>query len=121
MICDPDAGTVIKTYSPDLIVHRVIVEDTPADKIRELLDGIIQRLHTIVVGPGLGREDYMQGAAKTAIALARKHDQYIVIDADGLFLVGNEPDVIKGYKKAVLTPNVVEFARLCEKMVSSEC
>ena len=86
--------------------------------MRELLDGIIQRLHIIVVGPGLGREHYMQSAAKTAIALARQHDQYIVIDADGLFLVGNEPDVIKGYKKAVLTPNVVEFARLCEKMVS---
>ncbi|CAD6568455.1 MAG: hypothetical protein CYPHOPRED_002567 [Cyphobasidiales sp. Tagirdzhanova-0007] len=116
VICDPDAGSVIKGYSPDLIVHRVIGEDTPSDKMRELLDGIIQRLHIIVVGPGLGREHYMQSAAKTAIALARQHDQYIVIDADGLFLVGNEPDVIKGYKKAVLTPNVVEFARLCEKM-----
>lgn len=43
---------------------------------------------------------------------------YIVIDADGLFLVGTDPSVIKGYKRAVLTPNVVEFGRLCDSMVS---
>jgi len=116
VICDPEAGTVIKGYSPDLIVHRVISEDAAPEKIESLLSGIIERLHIIVVGPGLGREDYMQNAARTAIQLAKKQNQYIVIDADGLFLVGNEPDVIKGYKRAVLTPNVVEFARLCEKM-----
>lgn len=99
-------------------MHRVIQEDEPSDKIKEVLEGIISRLHIIVVGPGLGREDYMQNAARTAIGLARQNNQYIVIDADGLFLVGNDPSVIKGYRRAVLTPNVVEFARLCEKMVS---
>jgi len=116
VICDPEAGNVIKGYSPDLIVHRVISEDASSDKIHELLEGIISRLHIIVVGPGLGREDYLQNAARTAISLARKQNQYIVIDADGLFLVCNDPSVIKGYTRAVLTPNVVEFARLCEAM-----
>jgi len=71
----------------------------------------------IVVGPGLGREPYMQNAAKMAISLARQNNMYVVLDADGLFLVCNEPDVIKGYKRAVLTPNVVEFGRLCDTMV----
>ncbi len=33
---------------------------------------------------------------------------------DGLFLVSTDPSVIKGYQLAVLTPNVVEFGRLCE-------
>lgn len=41
-----------------------------------------------------------------------------MIDADGLWLVQNEPDVIEGFSKAVLTPNVVEFGRLCKAMVS---
>ncbi|MCO5586160.1 hypothetical protein L7F22_040099 [Adiantum nelumboides] len=43
---------------------------------------------------------------------------YLVVDADGLWLLQNEPDVVKGYKRCVLTPNVVEFGRLCQKLVS---
>lgn len=42
---------------------------------------------------------------------------YVVIDADGLYLVQNEPEVVRGNAKAVLTPNVVEFKRLCESLV----
>jgi len=60
----------------------------------------------------------MQLAAKVAIAQARKRGTYLVIDADGLFLVQNEPDTVKGYNKCVLTPNVVEFERLCKSVVS---
>ena len=59
----------------------------------------------------------MQEAAKTAISVARQQNMYLVIDADGLWLIQNEPEVVKGYRKAVLTPNVVEFGRLCEKLV----
>lgn len=58
----------------------------------------------------------MQVAAKTAIGIAREMNLFIVIDADGLWLVQNEPDVIKGYKRAVLTPNVIEFKRLCDAL-----
>lgn len=62
----------------------------------------------------------MQLAARTAIRLARENDLYIVLDADGLFLVQNDPSVVRGYKRAVLTPNVVEFGRLAEACVSCE-
>lgn len=31
-------------------------------------------------------------------------------------MVQNHPETVKGYAKAVLTPNVVEFQRLCERM-----
>jgi ATP-dependent NAD(P)H-hydrate dehydratase len=40
---------------------------------------------------------------------------------DGLFLVQNHPETVKNYQKAVLTPNVVEFKRLCETMVILFC
>ena len=36
----------------------------------------------------------------------------VVIDADGLWHLTNNPNVIKGYRKAVLTPNAVEFSHL---------
>lgn len=62
----------------------------------------------------------MQLAARVAIKLARENNVYIVIDADGLFLVQTDPSVVKGYKRVILTPNVVEFGRLVESCVSVE-
>lgn len=60
----------------------------------------------------------MQLAARVAIKLARENNVYIVVDADGLFLIQSDPSVVKGYKRAVLTPNVVEFGRLVEACVT---
>lgn len=74
-------------------------------------------MHVLVVGPGLGREDYMQKFARLAVSVAREQDMYLVLDADALYMVGKDPAVIKGYHKAVLTPNVVEFKRLSEAVV----
>jgi len=59
----------------------------------------------------------MQLAARVAIKLARENNVYIVVDADGLFLIQSDPSVVKGYRRAVLTPNVVEFGRLVEACV----
>lgn len=59
----------------------------------------------------------MQKAAQIAIEIAKDEGMYLVLDADGLWLLNNHPELIKGYKKAVLTPNVMEYARLAEKMV----
>jgi ATP-dependent NAD(P)H-hydrate dehydratase len=39
---------------------------------------------------------------------------------DGLFLVTNHLELVSGYTLAVLTPNVNEYKRLVEKVLSSE-
>lgn len=39
---------------------------------------------------------------------------------DGLFLVTNNLDLVSGYALAVLTPNVNEYKRLVQKILSSE-
>ena len=41
----------------------------------------------------------------------------VVIDADGLWHLTNNPNVIKGYRKAVLTPNAVEFSNLVHSVL----
>ena len=41
----------------------------------------------------------------------------VVIDADGLWHLTNNPNVIKGYHKAVLTPNAVEFSNLVHSVL----
>ncbi|BGP15551.1 hypothetical protein JCM10213_001358 [Rhodosporidiobolus nylandii] len=116
VICEPAAGNIIKTYSPDLIVHTDLGEDLSEDQITEVFKSLLPRLHTLVIGPGLGRDKHMQLSARIALQLARENGLYVVLDADGLFLVQNDPDVVKGYKRAVLTPNVVEFGRLADAL-----
>lgn len=37
---------------------------------------------------------------------------------DGLWLVSQQPSVIQGYHKGILTPNFMEFTRLYESLVS---
>ncbi|WVR06911.1 ATP-dependent (S)-NAD(P)H-hydrate dehydratase [Kwoniella sp. DSM 27419] len=120
VICEPAAGAVIKTYSPDLIVHAILEEGKPMEQIKEELKGIMARLHVLVIGPGLGRSEHMQQCAKVAFEIARENeDMGVVVDADGLWLVQNEPNVVMdwpGVPRIILTPNVMEFKRLCEKM-----
>ena len=41
----------------------------------------------------------------------------IVLDADALFMLSNDYCLVDGYKKCILTPNLMEFKRLYEKIV----
>jgi ATP-dependent NAD(P)H-hydrate dehydratase len=90
--------------------------DLSATKIASQIAPMLDRLHVVVLGPGLGRDSLMQETAAHIIKEVRKRKLPLVVDADGLFLVQNQPDVVKGYASAVLTPNVMEFKRLCDKM-----
>lgn len=90
------------------------------DKTMEKVLSIIDRVHVVVVGPGLGRDKVLLETATRIIQEVRKRSMPLVIDADGLYLVQNNPDVIKGYKHAVLTPNVMEFKRLKSAVGLSE-
>jgi ATP-dependent NAD(P)H-hydrate dehydratase len=80
------------------------------------LDAILARLHVLVLGPGLGREAYMQQYARTALRLARVRAMFVVLDADALWMVGQALELVRGYRRAVVTPNVAEFKRLCEQV-----
>lgn len=86
------------------------------DHISSKIIEMLPRLHVLVVGPGLGRDPLMHATVARVIRAARNKDMPIVIDADGLQLVQNDPELVKGYKSAVLTPNVVEFGRLWDAL-----
>jgi ATP-dependent NAD(P)H-hydrate dehydratase len=119
-LCEPSAGAVIKTYSPDVIVHGTFKYGRDYKEIHEEVEGLCGRLHSMVIGPGLGRDDHMQKCGKISLEVAKANGLWLVVDADGLWLLQNEPDLIRGYKKAILTPNIVEFGRLCEKLSIKE-
>ncbi|XP_068124143.1 ATP-dependent (S)-NAD(P)H-hydrate dehydratase isoform X1 [Hyperolius riggenbachi] len=114
VFCTKDAATVIKSYSPELIVHPVLDHPHALQEIEKWLP----RLHTLVIGPGLGRQDSILETTKGIIEKAKSKGIPLVIDADGLWLIAQQPSIIQGYQRAILTPNFMEFTRLYEAMLT---
>uniref|UniRef100_F6R5B7 ATP-dependent (S)-NAD(P)H-hydrate dehydratase n=1 Tax=Monodelphis domestica TaxID=13616 RepID=F6R5B7_MONDO len=110
VFCTKDAAPVIKSYSPELIVHPVLDSPHAVPEVEKWLP----RLHTIVIGPGLGREEALLENVKGIIEISKDKGIPMVIDADGLWLIAQQPSLIQGYQKAILTPNYMEFSRLYE-------
>lgn len=77
---------------------------------------MLPRLHVLVIGPGLGRDGVTQKVVSEIMKEARSRSIPFVLDADALLLVTENPDLVKGYKECILTPNVVEFGRLAKAM-----
>lgn len=51
-----------------------------------------------------------------AIKWMRENNKHMVLDADGLYIVTKNLDLVKGYKNCILTPNKNEFARLAKQL-----
>ncbi|KAM0281004.1 hypothetical protein ACHAQH_003733 [Verticillium albo-atrum] len=135
VICTPAAGAVIKTYSPNLMVHPLMRQspapsasthsstdiskksaDSDPEQIASSVADMLPRLHVLVIGPGLGRDPLMQATVARVVRAARQRDVPVVLDADALQVVQKDPSLVRGYAKAILTPNVVEFSRLCKAL-----
>ena len=129
VFCEPSAAQTIKSYSPDLMVSPILRstasisqvqkdKDASGEELAKPILDMLPRLHVLVIGPGLGRDVVTQKQVKAIIQAARKHDPPIpmVLDADALWLVQTDPDMIKGHKECILTPNVVEFGRLAKSV-----
>lgn len=113
IFCSKPAATVIKSYSPELIVHPLLDEFDAVNNISPWLE----RLHALVIGPGLGRDPKIFEVVTKLIELISKRQIPLIIDADGLFLITEKPELIKNFTSPViLTPNKIEFERLCSKV-----
>ncbi|KAJ8922828.1 hypothetical protein NQ315_007863 [Exocentrus adspersus] len=109
VFCAKEAGLVIKSYSPELIVLPILDQPNAVQQIEPWL----KRLHVVLIGPGLGRLPSTFAVIERIIGVCRNKKLPLVIDADGLIFVSQKPDVIKDYPAPiVLTPNVMEFGRL---------
>ncbi|KAH7488222.1 hypothetical protein PRIC1_007659 [Phytophthora ramorum] len=125
LFCVEEAAVPIKSYSPELIVHPLLRSDASlarfeepqrAEIVTEAVERIAQvlpRLDALVVGPGLGRDTSVQEITRRVIARAKEANLPLVLDGDALYLVSLKPETVKGYKNAILTPNAMEYARLC--------
>lgn len=129
IICEKNAATVIKSYLPDLMVHpylldsshypddnanfNSIIEDTVLPKILSLLN----RIHLVIIGPGFGRDPLMLKTLSRIIEEVKVLNLPLILDADALYLVSQQPKLIANYPKAIITPNVVEFERLVKAVL----
>ena len=99
------------------MVHPLMRSSSPEEpydpgKVASTIVPLLDRLHVLVVGPGLGRDPLMQETCARVVRVARARGLPLVLDADALLLVGADPELVRGYGLAVITPNVVEFGRL---------
>jgi hypothetical protein len=62
-------------------------KDAGMEEMVSLVVSMLPRLHSLVIGPGLGRDDTVLDAVGQIILAARARGLPMVIDADGLFLI----------------------------------
>lgn len=126
VFCTQGAATVIKSYSPEIIVHPVLEEsytidgDEAAvkDKVLAEIKKWLGRFDCLIIGPGLGRDSFLLDCIKEVIQSARNESIPLVLDGDALFLITNHPELVCGYPLAILTPNKNEHKHLVAKMMS---
>lgn len=137
VICEQNAATVIKSYSPNLMVHPYLIdtgtykryykdseEDVKVENFNKI-KGLLQRIHAVIIGPGLGRDEMMFETIRDIIKYIleeHKGNIPIVLDADGLYYLGQNKEVQELLLKfpagrVILTPNVVEFKRIYDSVI----
>jgi ADP-dependent NAD(P)H-hydrate dehydratase / NAD(P)H-hydrate epimerase len=92
------AADAIRARYPEVVVH----EDGRPSELR---------VQAWVVGPGIGTD----AAARTVLEDVLSTDVPVIVDADGITLLGESPELLHGRAApTVLTPHDREFARIAE-------
>ncbi|MEM3712918.1 MAG: NAD(P)H-hydrate dehydratase [Thermoproteota archaeon] len=101
----------IRAMSPDLIVY-----DLPGrhltNKALDLLSKLMEKVDSLVIGPGLGLHEETVEAVKSLIEEAGRKSMPTIVDADGFKSLKSSPDLLKG---VVATPHRGEFKHVFEE------
>ena len=110
VVCHKSNVATINTMCPELMVWGV-------EQGKE--EQLINKLHgadVVVIGPGLGQCEWSLYVVKQVLTALTTKPKIMVIDADGLNLIANNPELAELFKKvnseSVLTPHPLEAARL---------
>lgn len=83
----------------------------------------LDRLHVLIIGPGLGRRPLVMNATAQIIKNCQRRGLNVVLDADALYLLSLKEyhSILYKISKSimVLTPNAVEYERLIESVGTS--
>jgi ATP-dependent NAD(P)H-hydrate dehydratase len=124
VFCTEGAATVIKSYSPELIVHPYLPDSNgiddeqrqqqEVDRAVGAVEHWLPRFDVMVIGPGLGRDAWVHATVVKVLQSLRKDNKPVVIDADGLHIMKDNLELLQGWTAATLTPNRNEYARLAD-------
>ncbi|DAZ98441.1 TPA: hypothetical protein N0F65_001142 [Lagenidium giganteum] len=125
IFCAEEAAIPIKCYSPELIVHPLLRSDAALERysaeerenaihraVARITD-VLGRVDTLVMGPGLGRDSAVFAVVRKLICHAHISNTPLILDGDALYLVSTDPEIVRGNRNAILTPNAMEYARIC--------
>jgi NAD(P)H-hydrate epimerase len=107
----PSVRAEVSAWTPEVMVMQAGSDDAGlGTDARSEIDHQIARVAAVGVGPGLGREERTTQLVRS---LVNDVDQAMVIDADGLWHLGEDLSVLKTRSAAtVITPHAGEAARL---------
>ena len=71
---------------PYMRQEKNLAKNETIDSISQTVTDMLDRLHVVVIGPGLGRDPAMQETCARVITAAKKKNISFVLDADGLYL-----------------------------------
>jgi len=73
------------------------------------------------MGPGLGRTPEAGKIFHGLVGYAAERGNPLCIDADGLFFVAQSPSILQNVRRAVVTPNEMEFRRIYKAVLQADC
>ena len=90
----------------------------------DIITPMLPMLHTLCIGPGLGRHPLVFNSVEKVIKKAMELNLALVLDADALFMLSMKQYTslfaeLRDYEKCVMTPNVMEMRRLNDALSSS--
>ncbi len=76
------------------------------------LEKMLQSMDCILIGPGIGTEEYSLELVKTVLKQAKMKP--VILDADALNIISKNRELLEDMKgkNVLLTPHIAEFARL---------
>lgn len=99
----PESATAVAAGCPELMVRSLGAAAASS--------ALLESADVIAIGPGLGRSEWSRVSFANALAAARAHELPVVLDADALNLLAEQPQ-LKLPTRCVLTPHPGEAARL---------
>ena len=114
-----DSVSALKAYSHDIIVHKSYSNNPNIDLLNENKRWL-KSFDSIVIGPCLGKDDYVKIILEVFIKESSKFKNIVhIFDADSIYFFHTSQlfSVFKEYLEnniCILTPNRVEFDKLIE-------
>jgi NAD(P)H-hydrate epimerase len=101
----------IAVVSPNLIVKELNHKEKLTLDDVNIIDKLIRKIDTVIIGPGLGSDQSTKQAVRKIIFKSIADKKSMLIDADAIQVVGEKPSIVKN-SQTVITPHAGEFKEL---------